>query len=488
MLNNAKNVFIVGIKGVAMANLALILKKMGKNMTGSDVSEEFITDELLKKNKISYTIGFNPDGLPKNTDIIIYSAAHQGVDNPQVKEGQRRGIKVQSQAEVLGQLSRQFKTTIAVCGCHGKTTTASLLAYSLMKLGVKPSYLVGSSSFDGCDGGNYHATVYGSYFVVEADEYGVNPPHDKTAKFQYLRPKYIICTNIDFDHPDVYKNIEETKQTFLNFFKRTIFDTIVAKMVPRLFLCVDDENLMAVAKKLPRGSYLTFGFDKKADFRIVDAKIDQFGSSFNLIINQGLNLNNLKGLNLKFLGGKNIANAAGVVSLLLYLRYSPEKIKKAIANFTGAKRRFEKNAYINDIYLFDDYAHHPTEISATIDAARQRFPKRKIIIIFQPHTYSRTQALLSDFAKSLSLADLSIVLDVFPSAREKKEDFKVSSLDIEKTAKEYNKNNVVYVRNNKLWNFLAKNLKKGDVIFTMGAGDIYKLKDDIIRIISNVKC
>lgn len=481
MLKQTKNVFIVGIKGVAMANLALILKKMGKKVTGSDVSEEFITDELLKKNKINYTIGFRPDDLPKNTDLVIYSAAHQGINNLQVKEGQRRGIKVQSQAEVLGQLSRQFKTNIAVCGSHGKTTTASLLAYSLIKLGVRPSYLVGSSSLDGYDGGDYHTTVYGNYFVVEADEYGVNPPYDKTAKFQYLRPKYIICTNIDFDHPDVYKNIEETKQTFLNFFKRTIFDTIVAKMVPRLFLCADDENLMAVAKKLPRGFYLTFGFDKKADFRIVDPKINENNCSFMLVFSGDEAL-----FKISFFGGKNITNAAGVVGLLLYLRYPSEKIKKAIVNFTGAKRRFEKKAYINDIYLFDDYAHHPAEISATIDAVRQRFPKRKIIIIFQPHTYSRTKTLLRRFGQSLSLADRTFILPIFPSAREDPKAFKITSEHIVAAYKGLTLLKAVR-SNRELINQLQSTIKKGDVIFTMGAGDVYKLKDDIINIISNVK-
>lgn len=483
MLNKAKNIFIVGIKGVAMANLALILRKMGKNVTGSDVSEEFITDELLKKNKISYTIGFNPDDLPKKTDIMIYSASHQGTDNLQIKEGQRRGIKVQSQAEVLGQLSRQFETTIAVCGCHGKTTTSSLLSYSLLKLGEKPSYLVGAPQFNEFWGGDYQTK---KYFIIEADEYGVNPPIDKTPKFHFLRPRYIICTNIDFDHPDVYKNIEEVKMAFLKFFQRTYeLNAAASKSLLIFFFCADDENLMDVAKKLPRGSYLTFGFDKKADFRIVDAKTDQFGSSFNLIINQGLNLNNLKGLNLKFLGGKNIANAAGVVSLLLYLGYSPEKIKKAIADFVGAKRRFEKIAFVNSIYLFDDYAHHPKEIEATINAVRQRFPKRRIIIIFQPHTYSRTRALLKEFAHSLSLADVSFILPIFPSAREDPKAFQITSEHIVAACK--GRTLLKTVRSSKgLMSQLPSTIEKGDVVFTMGAGDVYKLKDDIIEVMKKI--
>ena len=471
MLNKAKNIFIVGIKGVAMANLALILKKMGKNVTGSDVSEEFITDELLRKNKIRYTIGFNPDDLPKNTDTIIYSAAHRGTDNPQTKEGQRRGIKIQSQPEVLGQLSKQFKTTIAVCGCHGKTTTTSLLAYSLIKLGVKPSYLVGSPSLDGYDGGNYHTTVHGSYFVVEADEYGVNPPLDKTPKFHFLHPDYIVCTNIDFDHPDVYRNIEEVKKAFFNFFNGH-----------KLILCTDDLLNVQLIKRLDTKKIQTYGFNKDADLKIGNIRINELGSSFDLCYKT----KHLGECLLPLFGKKNILNTTGVVLTLLNLGFSFEKIKKALVGFTGAKRRFEKIAFINDIYLFDDYGHHPAEIEATIQAARSRFPQRRIVVIFQPHTFSRTQVLKSEFALSLSLADLSIVLDIFSSARERKEDFKVNSLDIEKIAKEYNKNNVAYIRKNKLLNFLAKNLKKGDVVFTMGAGDVYKLKDDIIEVMKKI--
>ena len=148
MLDQAKNVFIVGIKGAAMANLAVILKKMGKNITGSDVEEEFITDQLLKKNRITWQNGFEPKKIPENTDLVVYSAAHQGGKNPQIIATKEKGIKTLHQAELLGQLIKQFKTAIAVCGCHGKTTTSSLLSYCLIKLGVKPSYLVGSSNFN----------------------------------------------------------------------------------------------------------------------------------------------------------------------------------------------------------------------------------------------------------------------------------------------------------------------------------------------------
>ncbi|HEX7543021.1 MAG TPA: Mur ligase family protein, partial [Patescibacteria group bacterium] len=259
MLEQSKNIFFLGIKGVAMANLAVILKKMGKMVTGCDIEEEFITDKLLRDNKISWTAGFDSDKLPKQTDLIVYSAAHGGTDNLLIVKAIEKKINIISQAQLQGELMDQFKNKVAVCGCHGKTTTSSLLVYALNKLKQKPSYLVGVPFFSEHQGGDF---LDKKYFVIEADEYGVNPPTDKTPKFHLLNPNYIIATNIDFDHPDVYKNIEETKEAFLKFFNNK-----------KLILCIDDKNLMDVAKKLNKNQYVTYGFSNKADYQITDSKI-----------------------------------------------------------------------------------------------------------------------------------------------------------------------------------------------------------------------
>ncbi len=481
MLNQAKNIFFLGIKGVAMANLAVVLKKMGKNVYGCDLEEEFITDKLLKDNKISWQIGFDPVKLPKQTDLIVYSAAHGGTNNPLIVEAKKKKIKIISQAKLLGELMDQFKNKIAICGCHGKTTTSSLLVYALNKLKEKPSYIVGAPFFTGYQGGDFQGK---KYFVIEADEYGINPPQDLTPKFQLLNPNYIIATNIDFDHPDVYKNIEETKKAFKKFFNRLYNSSAAASelLLTRLILCTDDKNLMEVAKSLPRKSYLTYGFDKKANYQITNWKIDEEGSSFSI--------NNFLYKTLLF-GEKNISNASSVVSFLLHLGFSQEKIKEAIKGFTGAERRFEKIYFKNNIYLFDDYAHHPAEIAATINAAKSRFKNRRILVIFQPHTYSRTNFLLKEFGKSLSLADVSLILPIFASARESAKDFKVSSKDIVDKIKDSLKEDslnkdCLYIESNvQLINQLYKVIKSGDVVFTMGAGDVYKLKNKLIEIINN---
>ena len=470
MLNQSKNIFFLGIKGVAMANLAVILKKMGKNVTGCDIEEEFITDRLLKDNKITWQIGFKPNSLPKQTDLIVYSAAHGGTNNSLIVEAIKNKVNVISQAQLQGKLMNQFENKIAVCGCHGKTTTSSLLVYALNRLKQRPSYLVGVPFFSGHQGGDFQGK---KYFVIEADEYGVNPPIDKTPKFNLLNPNYIIATNIDFDHPDVYEDIEETKEAFKKFFNNNNLGSIV----PRLLLCVDDKNLMEVAESLPKESYFTYGFDKNADYQITEWNTNKEESTFKI--------NNFE-YKISLFGEKNISNATAVISFLLHLGFSQDKIKDAIVGFTGAERRFEQVYFKNNIYLFDDYAHHPAEISATISAAKSRFPNRRIIVIFQPHTYSRTKNLLKEFGESLALADISLILPIFASARENAKDFNVSSKDIVSKIKDSLNKDCLYSGSNvQLINQLDRILKTGDVMFTMGAGDVYKLKDAIIKIINN---
>ncbi len=470
MLEQSKNIFFLGIKGVAMANLAVILKKMGKSVTGCDIEEEFITDKLLLDNKISWMTGFDPDKLPKNTDLIVYSAAHGGTNNPLLVEAKKRNIKLISQAQLLGELMDEFKTKIAVCGCHGKTTSSSLLVYALDRLNQRPSYVVGVPFFSKHQGGDFQGK---KYFIVEADEYGVNPPVDKTPKFHLLNPNYIIATNIDFDHPDVYKDIEETKRAFLKFFNNNNLRTIV----PRLLLCIDNKSLMKVAESLSKERYLTYGESEKADYQIINYKITEGESTFEI--------KNVGEFKISLFGKHNILNATAVVVQLLKFGFKVEEIKKALIGFTGAERRFEKVYFKNNIYLFDDYAHHPTEIAATINAAKFRFKDRRIIVIFQPHTYSRTSMLLKEFSESLSLTDISLVLPIFASARENAKNFKVSSEDIVDRIKDSLNKDCLYSGSNvQLINQLNRIVRTGDVIFTMGAGNVYKLKNQIIEIIN----
>ncbi len=480
MMELSKNIFFLGIKGVAMANLAVILKKMGKQVSGCDLEEEFITDKLLIDNNINWLIGFDPKKLPKDTDLIVYSAAHGGTKNPLVVDAVKNKINIISQAKLLGELMDQFEKKIAVCGCHGKTTTSSLLVYALNKLRQHPSYLVGVPFFTGYSGGDFQSK---KYFVVEADEYGVNPPIDKTPKFHLLNPNYIIATNIDFDHPDVYKDIEETKKVFKMFFLGLVPSKTGDKQKQKIILCADDKNLMGVAGSLTRNSYITYGESEKADYQIVNSKVTEDESAFEI--------KNVGKFKISLFGKHNILNATAVVVQLIQFGFKPEEIQKAIFGFTGAERRFEKKYFKNNIYLFDDYGHHPTEIKATISAAKNRFPKRRIIVIFQPHTYSRTQNLLNEFAKSLSLADICLILPIFASARENSKNFNITSQDIVRIIKDTLYKDCPYKvspyfgSKKQVVDKLQSILKEGDIVFTTGAGDVYKLKDIIIKIIND---
>jgi len=458
MINQAKNIFLLGIKGVAMANLAIILQKLGKKVYGCDVDEEFLTDGTLKKYKIKVFSGFN--FLPKRVDLIIYSAAHGGLKNHLIKDGRKRRIKIISQPELIEAVMKDFKLKLAVCGCHGKTTTASLLAYCLIKLNQKPSYLVGAPSFNGHLGGDYLGER--KYFVVEADEYAVNPPEDTRPKFFFLNPDWIIATNIDYDHPDVYPNIEVTKKAFYKF-----FDGV------NLILNIDNQYLdefYQENKDIGQNKIISFGFSKKADYQITNWQLSTSGSQFTI--------KDWGEFSINLTGKHHILNATAVIVQLLHLGFKVEAIKKAITGFFGAKRRMEEIFVNKKITIIDDYAHHPTEIKATIEALKLKFKKNRLILIFQPHTYSRTIALIDDFKKSLALADLVFILPIFSSAREKQGEIKISSKKLTEGS-----DRLFYAATKKqLMDKLSEIIKKGDVIVTMGAGDVYQLGEAIKKL------
>lgn len=462
MLKDIRNIFIVGIKGVGMANLAIILSQMGKHVSGSDTSHEFITDKELIRQKITVIHSFEPTHLPPGTEVVVYSAAHSGKENPQVKEALKRGIQVLHQAELLQDIAELHHTSIAVCGCHGKTTTTSILA-QLLDLTESPvSYFIGTSSIGDKPAGQYGLS--GS-FVYEADEYGMDPPRDTTPKFLFYSPDYILCTNIDYDHPDIYKSKEEVKRAFVTFFNKLQRKKDEPK---KIFLCADDPLSIEAGKGIDAESYLTYGFNSRADFKISNFTNDENYSYFSL--------NEFGPFKVPLFGEKIIGNVAGAIALLLNWNHSIEDIQKKLAVFKGPKRRFEFIKKMEDIYIFDDYAHHPQEIEATLDAARLRFKNRTVLIIFQPHTYSRTSALEEEFIAALAEADHTFLLPIFPSARENKEMFSVSSEDLVQKAHTKGIVNMTYVPSpEELPQYMATYVKDNSVIITMGAGDVYKI-------------
>lgn len=441
IIKNSKHVFIVGIKGVAMAGIARILTQMGKKVDGSDTVEEQITDELLGKLRITnYELS---DLIPQDIDLVLYSAAHGGVDSAQVKEAKLRGIQIMSQGAFIAEFLKFFKTSIAICGCHGKTGTSALMAFVLKQLGAKVSWLVGAPYFRGvnsqqlalseAEGSTVSKKIYlgGHYeegsdiFVFEADEYGVAPPQDKTPKILLYYPTHIVCTNVDFDHPDIYRDMAHVEETFREFFTHA---THVYKL--------DSHNLEE--------------------------------------------------------------NKQGVLTFLQDLGFKKDTIQQAIDSFQGVARRMEYHGSNNGIDYYDDYGHHPAEIVVTIDSLKRMHKGRRLIVLFQAHTYSRTQALKNEFIESLSKADVVLIDAIFPSAREetshaslrgslsraiverKQSQNKITSTKLENLAKEKGYSHIKGFENREeLVNYAKSIIQPGDVILTLGAGDIYKVISNI---------
>ncbi|MEI7652984.1 MAG: cyanophycin synthetase [bacterium] len=399
-----KSVFIVGIKGVAMTGIATILSQMKVTVHGSDTLEAQITDSVLTG--LGIDIVPLDQALPEGTHLVIYSAAHGGAQSIQVTEARTKGIAIQHQAEWIAEYTKSFTTSIAVCGCHGKTGTSALLAYTLDNLGAKVSWLVGTSGFSGLQGGRHEPGA--EVFVFEADEYALAPPSDLTPKLELYSPTHIICTNIDFDHPDVYRDLAHTTQVFRDFFKKASW----------VYEC---------------------------------------------------NSTSIEG------------NKKGIVAALHQLGYTTHDIEKSMEGFGGAKRRLEHYGHHHGVDYYDDYGHHPAEITATIHAIRKLHPNQRLLVMFQSHTYSRTQALKNEFVDALSHADQVYIDQIFPSAREKPGVEKITSHDLELIAQSKGYSHIHgYGTRTKLLSQVQKDRKSGDVILAIGAGDIYKVIDVLV--------
>lgn len=468
MILDNKSFFLLGIKGAAMANIAVMLQQMGKKVSGVDVSEEFITDGVLSEHSISFSTDFADTDSLNGYEVFVYSAAHGGEDNPLAKAAKAKGLMLVNQPQLVGELVDKFPRSIAVAGCHGKTTTSSLLAWALQKLGQNPSYLIGAPPFGGGGGGKITDS---DYMVVEADEYGVHPPKDKTPKLLFLHPTYALCTNIDFDHPDVYDDLEMTKKTFVQFFSQA----------QNIILCGDDPVIRSLFPLATAKKPLLYGTTADCDYQIRNPQAQPSGISFEL-----LKKGETQGIFTSLLfGEKNILNCAGVAAMLFELGFEAEEIRQAVPGFSGAKRRMETVWTDMNSYLIDDYAHHPAEISATIKALRSRFPGKKLHILFQPHTFSRTEELKDAFITELSQADFTYLLPIFASARENSAQFHITSSELARLAEEIGvKTLLSFDDKQSLLVGLGEKWHSGDVVITLGAGDIYKLKDDIIGLLN----
>ena len=435
-----KAIYMIGIKGTGMSSLAVILKKMGYKITGSDTSEKFFTEEQLKRNGIKYFEKFDKKNIKKaNSDLIIISTAY-GKNHPELKEAKKIGKNILTYPEVVGLMSQNLHS-IAICGSHGKTTTTAMLGEIMRDQAI---ILVGSIA-------KMSNSKNPKFFIFEADEY--------QNKFQYYSPQNVILTNIDYDHPDFFK----TEFQYIKTFKKFINKTLSKRGV--IVYNYDDGGSRKILDKSGE-NIVNFGFDKKSQYQIKNInndlnKFEIFKSNERII--------NLK---LSTYGKHNILNATAAALMAMRFGIKKEMIQEALLKFKGVKRRMEiipSKKYL----IIDDYGHHPTEISATLIAIRNKYKDKNIVAVFHPHTFTRTKALFKDFGKSFEDANLTIVIDIYPSAREKAGG--VHSKDLVKEIMK-NKSRAIYQSTiSDSARYINKNIKKGSVIVTIGAGDIWKL-------------
>lgn len=457
-LHQAEHVHLVGIKGVGMTALALCLQDMGKIVTGSDIPDNFVTEEVLHQRGLDDIGTMASDTIPQGVDLVVYSGANDGAHNPQVEAAAAKQIRCISHAEAVGEIM-DGKIGISVCGVGGKTTTAAMLANILEYANLKPSFIIGVGKVLNLQTPGRLAD--GKHLVAEADEYAVSPGIDNSPRFKYQRPQFIICTNIAHDHPDIYPTIEETKRAFSAF-----FSTLPAN--GKLIINGDSDLDRLVAQG---HQPIYYGTLPTNDWYVKDSFIGQ-GKQLVTVGHRDQQFN----LMLSVPGVFNATNALAAYIAALELGVDHQTAIEGLQLFRGSKRRFEKVGEQDNIVYYDDYAHHPSEIEVTLKAARAWLPLFRIVCVFQPHTYSRTKQFMADFAKAFTYADEVVITDIY-GAREQV-DPSISAFQLTEAVKD-NHENVSYVPRTELVGHLKQMRKPYDVIITMGAGDIYKIHQEL---------
>lgn len=465
-----KKIHFVGIKGTNMTPLALIAKEASIAVTGSDVDQEFITDAALKKAGILPLIGFKPEHIAE-PDLVITTGAHGGFDNIEVKTAKEKKIPVMSAGEATGAfmkgtIFRKKFTGISVAGTHGKTTTTAMIATMLQTNRLDPSYIIGTGNVGSLEAPGHFGT--GRYFVAEADEYATEPQHDKRARFLWQHPAFTVITNIEHDHPDIYPTLTSVREAFLTFAMQ-LSDKGV------LIACGDAPEVKKVVKVYGRRA-VTYGFSLENEY-VLDRVTISGEQTFFWVKSHGVPLGEFV---IRVVGEHNALNALAAIILGLEIGLSVEKIKKGLLAFSGSKRRLE---FIGDLRtgakMYDDYAHHPTEIKTTLRALRKQYPKKKIICVFQPHTYSRTKQLFNGFLDAFGDVDTVIITDIFASMREKV-DTTVSAKQLTFALGNRHKA-VLYLQNlTDVVQYINENRFRTDtIVVTMGAGDIYSIHSEL---------
>ena len=448
------HVHFIGIGGISMSGLAEILLSRKFPVSGSDSHESALTDQLAAQGAVVHYPQM-AENITDDIDVVVYTAAIHP-DNPEFRAAQEKNLPMLTRAQLLGEIMRNYNEAINVSGTHGKTTTTSMITEILLEAHKDPTVSVGGMLKD--IGGNIRVGGQET-FVVEACEY--------TNSFLSFFPTIEVILNVEADHLDFFKDIDDIRHSFKLF----------AEKLP-------EDGLLVINKDIKHSEYftqalkcrvVTFGHEKDADYTANFISYDKFAHPSYTLFYKGEELAQVE---LGVTGEHNIYNSLAAVAVARSLDIPMEVILRGLKRFTGTDRRFQKKGSVNGFTIIDDYAHHPQEIAATIEAAK-KYPHRKLWIVFQPHTYSRTAALLDDFAGALSQADEIVLADIY-AAREKNT-IGISSDDLRKHMLEQNTNVYYIPKFEDIEDFLLQHVEEGDVLITMGAGDIYKVGDDLLK-------
>lgn len=465
MFERYKVIHFVGIGGIGMSGIAEVLFNLGYDVTGSDIKDSDTT-KRLRDLGIKVYIGHKEENVDDSRVVVISSAVSD--KNPEIIEAKRKSIPVIPRAEMLAELGR-LKYGILVAGAHGKTTTTSLISAILAHAGLDPTVIIGGRLKAT---GNNAQLGQGEFLVAEADE--------SDGSFLKLSPTIAVATNIDREHMDFFRSMDALKEAFVSFLNKIPFYGVS-------LVCIENEHLRELLSSLHRRC-VTYGFSGEADISAKNIKKGFSSVSFDSTY-KGQDLGNL---DLPLLGEHNILNSLAAIGVALELQIDMQVIKEALKRFGGIQRRFEFKGEAKEIKVFDDYGHHPTEIKATLKAAKEGLlignqnsgsdiqEVGRLFVLFQPHRYTRTENLMDEFASSFRDADFLIILDIYPAGEKPIEGINSCAL-IEKIRKS-GRNNALYIKDrDEAIRYIASNMRKGDLLVTLGAGDVWKIGDKLLQ-------
>ena len=452
--NRPIKIHFMGIGGISMSGLAEVLLERGFTISGSDMKSSPIT-EKLESHGASIVYEQKAENITDDIDLVVYTAAIHP-DNPEYRAVIEKNIPHMDRAELLGQIMNNYQNSIAVSGTHGKTTTTSMLSLIMLEGGCDPTISVGGILKD-IDG---NIRVGRSQnFITEACEY--------TNSFLKFNPRIELILNVEADHLDFFKDLDDIRHSFRLFSEK-----------------LDENGILIINGEIPNVSYftqnlpckvLTYGFDADDNYTVQNITFDEYAcGSYDLYVD-GQKIDHIT---LGVTGIHNVSNSLSAIAVARELGISMEHIKAGLLKFKGTDRRFEYKGEINGITIIDDYAHHPTEIEATLTAAKN-YPHNKIWCVFQPHTYTRTKSLLNEFAEALSLADHVVLADIY-AAREK-DPGDIHSRDLQAALQRIGTQTDYFPSFEEIENFLLQNCAHGDLLITMGAGDIVNVGEDLLK-------